>query len=36
MLRKDDDRPARLISCDGGLVKLRQSEASTSRNGLGE
>ena len=25
MLRKDDDRPARLTSCDGGLVKLRKS-----------
>ena len=36
MLRKDDDRPARLTSCDGGLVKLRESEASNSRNGLGE
>ena len=35
MLRKDDDRPARSISCDGGLGKLQESEASNSRNGLG-
>ena len=36
MLRKDDEGPARLTSRDGGLVKLRESEASNSRNGLGE
>ena len=36
MLRKNDDSPARLISCDRDLVKLRESEASNSRNGLDE
>lgn len=36
LLRKNDDSPARLISCDRDLVKLRESEASNSRNGLGE
>ena len=33
MLHKD---PVRLILCDRDLVKLRESEASNSRNGLGE
>lgn len=36
LLRKDDNSPARLISCDRDLVKLREFEASNSRNGLGE
>ena len=36
LLRKNDNSPARLISCDRDLVKLRESEASNSRNGLGE
>ena len=36
LLRKNDDSPARLISCDRDLVKLCKSEASNSRNGLGE
>ncbi|XP_044166316.1 uncharacterized protein LOC122950324 [Acropora millepora] len=36
LLRKNDNSPARLISCDRDLVKLRESEASNSQNGLGE
>ena len=36
LLHKDGNSPARLISYDRDLVKLRESEASNARNGLGE